>query len=82
MIINFLSFISTLSIIMYIQNPSIHLQEQIKRAFGDSNIIEEIHQKYEMVTEKIIRSINIELDKRVIGQKAVKEQILKAIFQS
>ena len=66
---------------MYIQNPSIHLQEQIKRAFGDSNIIEEIHQKYEMVTEKIIRSINIELDKRVIGQKAVKEQILKAIFQ-
>ena len=67
---------------MYIQNPSIHLQEQTKRAFGDSNIIEEIHQKYEMVTEKIIRSINIELDKRVIGQKAVKEQILKAIFQS
>ena len=33
-----------------------------------------------MVTEKTIRSINIEFDKRVIGQQAVKEQILKAIF--
>lgn len=29
---------------MYIQNPPIHLQEQIKRAFGDLNIIEEIPQ--------------------------------------
>lgn len=65
---------------MYIQNPPIHLQEQIKRAFGDLNIIEEIPQKYNMVTEKTIRSINIEFDKRVIGQQAVKEQILKAIF--
>ena len=63
-----------------IQNPPIHLQEQIKRAFGDLNIIEEIPQKYNMVTEKTIRSINIEFDKRVIGQQAVKEQILKAIF--
>lgn len=45
MIINFLSFISKLSITnMYIQNPPIHLQEQIKRAFGDLNIIEEIPQ--------------------------------------
>lgn len=80
-IINFLSFISKLSITnMYIQNPPIHLQEQIKRAFGDLNIIEEIPQKYNMVTEKTIRSINIEFDKRVIGQQAVKEQILKAIF--
>ena len=44
-IINFLSFISKLSITnMYIQNPPIHLQEQIKRAFGDLNIIEEIPQ--------------------------------------
>ena len=80
-IINFLSFISKLSITnMYIQNPPIHLQEQIKRAFGDLNIIEEIPQKYNMVTDKTIRSINIEFDKRVIGQQAVKEQILKAIF--
>lgn len=80
-IINFLSFISKLSITnMYIQNPPIHLQEQIKRAFGDLNIIEEIPQKYNMVTKKTIRSINIEFDKRVIGQQAVKEQILKAIF--
>ena len=80
-IINFLSFISKLSITnMYIQNPPIHLQEQIKWVFGEENIIKEIHQNYNMVTEEIIRGINIEFDKRVIGQQAVKEQILKSIF--
>ena len=48
---------------MYIQNPPIHLQEQIKRVFGEENIIKEIHQNYNMVTEEIIRGINIEFDK-------------------
>ena len=67
-IINFLSFISKLTIAnMYIQNPPIHLQEQINRVFGEENIIKEIHQNYN-------------IDKRVIGQQKVKEQILKSIF--
>ncbi len=80
-IINFLSFISKLTIAnMYIQNPPIHLQEQINRAFREENIIKEIHQNYNMVTEETIRKINSEFDKRVIGQQKVKEQILKSIF--
>lgn len=80
-IINFLSFIAKLAITnMYIQNPPIHLQEQIKRVFGDSDIIKEIHQDYNTVTEKTIREIYTEFDERIIGQQSVKEQILKTIF--
>ena len=80
-IINFLSFIAKLSITnMYIQNPPIHLQEQIKRAFDSTGIVEEIHQNYNVITEKTIKEINADFDKRIIGQQSVKEQILKSIF--
>ena len=80
-IINFISFMAKLSITnMYIQNPPIHLQEQINRVFGDMNIIEEIHQKYNVVTEETIREINTQFDKRIIGQEQVKMQMLKTIY--
>lgn len=43
---------------MYIQNQPIYLQEQINKTFGEENIIKEIHQNYNMVTEETIRGIN------------------------
>ena len=33
-----------------------------------------------MITEKTIKEINADFDKRIIGQQSVKEQILKSIF--
>lgn len=80
-IINFLSFLAKLSVTnMYIQNPPIHLKEQIYRVYGVPELIDEIHQNYNVVTEETIVRINKEFDHRIIGQHKVKEQILKTIF--
>ena len=80
-IINFLSFIAKMSITnMYIQNPPIHLQEQLKRVYASDGIIEEIHQKYHTITKQTILDIDHEFDQRIIGQESVKIQLLKAIF--
>jgi ATP-dependent Clp protease ATP-binding subunit ClpA len=80
-IINFIDFLGKLSPTnMYIQNPPMHLLEQIYRVYGDKNIIQEKRQDYEVITEKSIVTINNDFDNRIIGQNAVKQQLLKAIF--
>jgi ATP-dependent Clp protease ATP-binding subunit ClpA len=80
-IINFIDFLGKLSPTnMYIQNPPVHLLEQIYRVYGDKNIIQEKRQDYEVITEKSIVTINNDFDNRIIGQNAVKQQLLKAIF--
>lgn len=80
-IINFVDFMAKLSVTnMYIQNPPIHLLEQLNRVYGSMHIISEIHQAYNIVTEETIRTINDEFDNRIIGQELVKMQLLKTIY--
>ncbi|PNV63195.1 AAA family ATPase [Clostridium sp. chh4-2] len=78
---NFINFITKLDITnMFIQNPPIHLQEQINRVFGDKNIIQSKHQEYSILTKDAIRQIYTNYDNRILGQEVVKEQLLKSLF--
>lgn len=80
-IINFISFLAKLNITnMYIQNPPVHLLDQIRRVYGEKNIISETRQEYQPVEENSIRTINDDFGKRIIGQENVKQQLLKSIF--
>lgn len=80
-IINFISFLAKLNVTnMYIQNPPFHLLEQIKRVYGDKDIISEEGQEYQVIDENSIRTINDSFSNRIIGQEQVKQQLLKAIY--
>ena len=65
---------------MYIQNPPLHLSEQLYRAYGDKKIIEEVRQEYNGLTENILKLIYNDYDKRIIGQEKVKNHLLKTIY--
>lgn len=80
-IINFSSFLAKLNVTnMYIQNPPVHLLEQLKRVYHDKDIIAEDCQDYQVIDEKRIRIINANFSSRIIGQEQVKQQLLKAIY--
>lgn len=80
-IINFISFLAKLNITnMYIQNPPVHLLEQLRRVYGDKNIISEKCQEYRIIDDNCIRTINDNFINRIIGQDAVKQQLLKTIY--
>ncbi|MEG0959977.1 MAG: AAA family ATPase [Erysipelotrichaceae bacterium] len=80
-ITNFINFIAKLDITnMYIQNPPLHLLEQLNRVYGDKDIIQNEHQKYSVLTADTIRKIYSEYDSRILGQEKVKELLLKSIY--
>lgn len=80
-IINFANFIARIEIDnMYIQNPPLHLSEQLYRAYGDKKIIEEVRQEYNGLTEDILKLFYNDYDKRIIGQEKVKNHLLKTIY--
>ena len=80
-ITNFIDFMAQLSISnMYIQNPPALLRDQVERVYGDKGIIKAEHQKYNVISEDIIRQIYTGFDRRIIGQKAVKKKLLKALY--
>lgn len=80
-ITNFINFIAKLDITnMYIQNPPIHLLEQLNRVYGDKNIIQNEHQKYSILTAELMRVIYSGYDSRILGQEKVKELLLKSIY--
>lgn len=80
-ITNFIDFMAQLSISnMYIQNPPALLRDQVERVYGDKGIIKTEHQKYNVISEDIIRQIYTGFDRRIIGQKAVKKKLLKALY--
>lgn len=57
-ITNFIDFMAQLSISnMYIQNPPALLRDQVERVYGDKGIIKTEHQKYNVISEDIIRQI-------------------------
>ena len=80
-ITNFIDFMAQLSISnMYIQNPPALLRDQVERVYGDKGIIKTEHQKYNVISEDIIRQIYTGFYRRIIGQKAVKKKLLKALY--
>ena len=69
-IINFANFIAKMDIQnMYIQNPPIHISEQLHRIYDDKNIIQEIQQPYNGITKTIIQQFYNGYDDKIIGQK-------------
>ena len=80
-ITNFIDFVAPINITnMYIQNPPALLFDQVKRVYGDSCEIETKNQKYNGISEDIIKSIYTGFDDRIIGQKSVKMKLLKALY--
>ena len=80
-ITNFIDFVAPINITnMYIQNPPALLFDQVKRVYGDSCEIETKNQKYNGISEDIIKSIYTGFDNRIIGQKSVKMKLLKALY--
>ncbi len=78
-ITNFVNFISEFSIsYMYIQNPPSYLRDQVIRAFEGN--VEEITQDYIPITADVIKTINRDFSKKIMGQEAAKEALLKAIY--
>ena len=59
---------------MYIQNPPALLLDQVERVYGDSCEIKPKHQKYNAISEDIIKRIYAGFDDRIIGQESVENE--------
>lgn len=80
-ITNFIDFIAQINVTnMYIQNPPALLLDQVERVYGDSCEIKPKNQKYNAISEDIIKSIYAGFDDRIIGQESVKMKLLKALY--
>ena len=80
-IINFANFIAKMDIQnMYIQNPPIHISEQLHRIYDDKNIIQEIQQPYNGITKTIIQQFYNGYDDKIIGQEIAKMKVLQALY--
>ena len=65
---------------MYIQNPPIHISEQLHRIYDDKNIIQEIQQPYNGITKTIIQQFYNGYDDKIIGQEIAKMKVLQALY--
>ena len=65
---------------MYIQNPPALLRDQVERIYGEKDIIKVDEQKYNIISEDIVKRIYLEFDNRIIGQESVKMKLLKALY--
>ena len=80
-IINFANFIAKMDIQnMYIQNPPIHISEQLHRIYDDKNIIQEIKQPNNGITKTIIQQFYNGYDDKIIGQEIAKMKVLQALY--
>lgn len=80
-IINFANFIAKMDIEdMYIQNPPIHISEQLHRIYDEKNIIQEIQQPYNGITKTIIQQFYNGYDDKIIGQEIAKMKVLQALY--
>ena len=80
-ITNFIDFIAQINVTnMYIQNPPALLLDQVERVYGDSCEIKPEHQKYNAISEDIIKNIYLGFNNRIIGQESVKIKLLKALY--
>lgn len=65
---------------MYLQNPPWHIVKQLRRMYGENNIIEEIMQEYSNVSTEMIKKIHDNYDNNIIGQPYVKKQLLQSLY--
>lgn len=80
-IINFANFIAKMNIQnMYIQNPPIHIREQLHRIYDEKNIIQEIQQPYNGITKTILQQFYNGYDDKIIGQEIAKMKVLQALY--
>ncbi len=80
-IINFANFIAKMDIQnMYIQNPPIHISEQLHRIYDEKNIIQEIRQPYNGITKTILQQFYNGYDDKIIGQEIAKMKVLQALY--
>lgn len=77
-ITNFVDFVAQINVTnMYIQNPPALLRDQVERIYGEKDIIKVDEQKYNIISEDIVKRIYLEFDNRIIGQESVKMKLLK-----
>lgn len=80
-IINFANFIAKMDIQnMHIQNPPIHISEQLHRIYDEKNIIQEIQQPYNGITKTILQQFYNGYDDKIIGQEIAKMKVLQALY--
>ena len=80
-ITNFVDFVAQINVTnMYIQNPPALLRDQVERIYGEKDIIKVDEQKYNIISEDIVKRIYLEFDNRIIGQESVKMKLLKALY--
>lgn len=80
-IMNFANFIAKMDIEnMYIQNPPKHISEQLHRIYDENDIIQEIQQSYNGITQTIIQQFYTGYDDRIIGQNKAKMEVLQALY--
>ena len=74
----FLSFLSQFDIkSMFFQNPPLSLTSQFYNAGYKINII---NFAYNQINREALREIDVQFDKRIIGQKKVKRKLLSALY--
>lgn len=80
-IINFPNFIAKMDITnMYIQNPPLHISEQLHRLYDENNIIDVVVQPYKRINQTLLKKIHSEYDNIIIGQEKAKMNILQALY--
>lgn len=80
-ITNFINFIGQMEIEnMYLQNPPWRIIKQLRRVYGECDIIEEKSQEYENISVKTIQSIYDNYEDNIIGQQNVKKQLLQSLY--
>ena len=80
-ITNFVDFVAQINVTnMYIQNPPALLRDQVERIYAERDIIKVDEQKYNIISEDIVKRIYLEFDNRIIGQESVKMKLLKALY--
>ena len=80
-ITNFVDFMAQINVTnMYIQNPPALLRDQVERIYAERDIIKVDEQKYNIISEDIVKRIYLGFDNRIIGQESVKMKLLKALY--
>lgn len=80
-VINFANFLSKIEFDnLYIQNPPLHITEQLHRLYDKLEIIEEKTQEYSRFSKETLIKFNEEYDNVIIGQSNAKIRIMEALY--
>lgn len=77
-IINFVNFIAKFDADnLYLHNPPLQISDQIKKLYPQATVI---YQEYKELTLENLIELHKNYDKKIVGQKEVKQQLLQSLF--